>query len=187
MSQTPIHSAPLTRRRFLTLSSASVVAVAATPAWSSALLTSSERKLSFVHTHTAETLSLTYFKDGGYVNGALTRLNHLLRDFRNEASHPIDPALFDILYDLQVRANRDATYEIISGYRSPATNQMLHERSSGVATHSMHMEGRAIDVRLTGFSCKKLQELALSAQRGGVGYYGASNFVHLDTGRVRRW
>src|SRR5215831_8808315 len=166
----PPSTTRLTRRRFLALSSATVISASALPAWSKSSLTT-ERKLSFVHTHTAETLSLTYFQGGEYVPSALTRLNHLLRDFRNECTHTMDPGLFDILCDLQVLADRDAPYEIISGYRSPETNHMLHERSNGVASHSLHMEGKAIDVRISGFSCKKLQELALRMQRGGVGYY----------------
>lgn len=172
----------LSRRNFLQLSAASLVAAPAC-----ALALPQQRQLSLVHTHVNESLSVTYFKDGGYVSSGLGQLNHLLRDFRTEAVHPIDPQLFDILYDLQVLADRDASFEIISGYRSPATNTMLRSRSNGVATRSLHMDGKAIDVRMTNFSSKKLRDLALSMRRGGVGFYSASNFVHLDTGRVRSW
>jgi len=184
----------LSRRGFLGLSAAALAAPV-TGAWASVLpsaavagsQTAGPRKLSFVHTHIDESLSVTYFNQGGYVADGLGRLNHLLRDFRTQDVHPIDPRLFDVLYDLQVLADRDASYEIISGYRSPRTNAMLHNRSSGVATRSLHMDGKAIDVRLSGFPCKKLRDLALSMKRGGVGFYATSDFVHLDTGRVRSW
>lgn len=176
----------LNRRHFLRLSTATLVVAPAMSAWGTAL--PEQRKLSFVHTHINESLSsVTYFQGGRYEPNGLGKLNHLLRDFRTQDVHPIDPQLFDILYDLQVLADRDAPYEIISGYRSPLTNQMLRNRSHGVASRSLHMDGKAIDVRLTGFSCKKLRDLALSMRRGGVGYYASSNFVHLDTGRVRSW
>jgi uncharacterized protein YcbK (DUF882 family) len=145
------------------------------------------RSLSFVHTHTGESLSAVYFKDGSYQQTALERFNHLLRDFRTGDVHPIAPAVLDILVELQVLANRSGPYEVISAYRSPQTNSGLRNRSSGVAEHSLHMEGRAIDVRLAGFSTRKLQELALQMGRGGVGFYPKSDFVHLDNGRVRSW
>lgn len=184
----------LSRRGFLGLSVAAL-SVPVTGAWASVLPAAATsgarplgpRKLSFLHTHIDESLSVTYFNQGGYVADGLGKLNHLLRDFRTQDVHPIDPRLFDVLYDLQVLADRDTSYEIISGYRSPRTNTMLRNRSGGVATRSLHMDGKAIDVRLTGFPCKKLRDLALSMKRGGVGFYKASDFVHLDTGRVRSW
>lgn len=183
-------SSSLNRRHFLKCSAAAAFALPGASAWASmpaAGFSTQPRKLSLVHTHVDEALSVTYFSGGNYVADGLGRLNHLLRDFRTQDVHRIDPQLFDILYDLQVLADRDAPYEIISGYRSPATNKMLHNRSNGVATRSLHMDGKAIDVRLSGFSCKKLRDLALSLRRGGVGYYASSNFVHIDTGRVRSW
>lgn len=143
--------------------------------------------LSFVHTHTGETLRAVYFQDGCYQADCLAQVDHLLRDFRTGEVHPIDPRLLDILYQLQLRADRDAPYEVISGYRSPATNAMLHRRSEGVALHSMHLEGRAIDVRLSGYSTESLARHARALARGGVGYYASSDFVHVDTGRVRYW
>jgi uncharacterized protein YcbK (DUF882 family) len=185
----PAGATSLNRRRFIALSFATAAAIAAPvmPAWCLSP-TNTSRRLSFVHTHTAESLlSVTYFENGNYVADALAKFNHLLRDFRNEAARPIDPGLFDILFDLQTLADRDAPFEILSGYRSPETNRMLRARSKGVAAHSLHMEGQAIDVRLSGCSCKKLQKLAIGMQRGGVGYYGASNFIHVDTGSVRAW
>ena len=145
------------------------------------------RSLSFVHTHTGEQLSTRYFDGGAYVPEALGQLNHLLRDFRNDAVMSMDAGLFDLLWELQAAADRDATFEIISAYRSPATNTMLHRRSSGVAEHSQHMLGKAIDIRVSGFSTVRLASLARNLARGGVGYYARSDFVHVDTGRVRYW
>jgi uncharacterized protein YcbK (DUF882 family) len=147
----------------------------------------SPRQLRFVHTHTGEKMTVSYFDGVNYDLSSLLKVNHLLRDFRTGDEHIMDAGLLDILYDLQTLADYDSTFEIISGYRSPITNAALHERSSGVATHSQHMLGKAIDVRLTGFSTKKLGEYARSLERGGVGFYAKSDFVHVDTGRVRFW
>jgi uncharacterized protein YcbK (DUF882 family) len=144
------------------------------------------RSLSFVHTHTGEALDCTYYQ-GGYAPTQLVRVNHFLRDFRTGEVHRIDPGVLDILFDLKTRAWCDEPFHVISGYRSPRTNAMLRRRSTGVAPHSLHMRGQAIDVRLPGVPTKRLQELALTLQRGGVGYYAKSDFVHLDTGRVRFW
>jgi uncharacterized protein YcbK (DUF882 family) len=143
--------------------------------------------LSFVHTHTGETLSVDYRSDGVYLANSLAQVNQFLRDFRTGELHVMDPQLLDILYHLQVLADRDVTYEVISAYRSPETNSALHQHSAGVAEHSLHMEGRAIDVRMTGLSTRTLRDHALSLGSGGVGFYAKSDFVHLDTGRVRTW
>jgi uncharacterized protein YcbK (DUF882 family) len=118
---------------------------------------------------------------------ASARLQHLLRDYRLDEQHEMDPGLYQQLADLAVQAGCQARYEVISGYRSPATNQHLHNSGHAVAEHSLHMQGRAIDVRLRDCPLARLHELALAARRGGVGYYPRSNFVHLDTGRVRSW
>jgi uncharacterized protein YcbK (DUF882 family) len=145
------------------------------------------RTIELVNTHTGESLQAAYFRDGDYCGESLTALDHLLRDFRSGEVAPIDPRLFDQLHEVAALAGRDARFEVISGYRSPATNAMLNSRSSGVARHSLHMEGRAIDVRLTGLRSERLRDLALSMKGGGVGFYRKSDFVHLDTGRVRTW
>lgn len=145
------------------------------------------RSLSFVHTHTGEILSTVYFQNGSYLAPSLERVNYLLRDFRTNEVHSIDPALLDILFDLQSQAGHDGPFEVISGYRSPQTNAALRRRSSAVADHSLHMEGRAIDIRLSGFPTVKLRDVAVALHRGGVGFYAASDFVHVDTGRVRLW
>lgn len=145
------------------------------------------RCVSFVHAHTGETLRAVYYQDGCYQADCLAQVDHLLRDFRTGDVHPIDPALLDVLFALQLRADRDGPFEVISGYRSPATNAMLHRRSEGVALHSMHLEGRAIDLRLGGYPTLQLAADARTLGRGGVGYYARSDFVHVDTGRVRYW
>jgi uncharacterized protein YcbK (DUF882 family) len=173
------------RRQFL--HHAGALAVTLLPAgalWARAPL---ERSLSFVNTHTGEALTSVYFRNGDYVAAELARINWLMRDFRTGDVHPMDPGVLDILSDLRTLAGRDAAFEVICGYRSPQTNALLHSRSSGVAEHSLHLEGRAIDVRLAGFSTERLHQLALGMKRGGVGFYAASDFVHVDNGRVRYW
>jgi uncharacterized protein YcbK (DUF882 family) len=174
-------------RRGLLLRAAGCAGLLLAPFGAAFARQSPARALSFVHTHTGETLSVGYCSDGVYQASCIAQVNEFLRDFRTGAVHVIDPHLLDILYSLQVMADRDVTYEVISGYRSPQTNAALHERSNGVAEHSLHMEGRAIDVRMTGLSTRKFRDHALSLQGGGVGFYARSDFVHLDTGRVRAW
>jgi uncharacterized protein YcbK (DUF882 family) len=145
------------------------------------------RQIELINTHTGEQLRTTFCRAGEYCRDSLASLSHLLRDFRNGQQKAIDPGVFDILHDIAVAADREPRFEVISGYRSPATNGLLHDHSSGVARRSLHMEGRAIDVRLPGYSTAKLRDAAWSLQRGGVGYYAKSDFVHVDTGRVRTW
>jgi uncharacterized protein YcbK (DUF882 family) len=145
------------------------------------------RSLSFVHTHTGERCSVVFHENGRYLDDGLAELNRFLRDFRTEEVHPIDPTLFDTLHALRVLTGSRGRFEVISGYRSPKTNAMLRKASKGVAKKSLHMQGRAIDVSLTDLAVKDLHKAALKLRRGGVGYYGKSGFVHLDTGRVRSW
>jgi uncharacterized protein YcbK (DUF882 family) len=175
------------RRELLKLSAAALLGSSSTLSGVHALAAAETRSLSLVHTHVKESLSIDYFREGAYAPQALQQLDHLLRDVRTGEVHPIDPRLFDILYDLRALAGGMAPYEIISCYRSPRTNAQLRESSSAVAEHSLHMEGKAIDVRIRGFDTRKLRDLALSMRRGGVGYYEKSDFVHVDTGRVRSW
>lgn len=146
-----------------------------------------ERQLSFFHTHTSESLTVTYYKDGEYVAPALDELNHFLRDFRTGDATNMNPDVFDILYDIQIESGSTGTYQIISAYRSPETNEMLRSKTSGVARNSQHLQGNAIDVRLTDLDTAQLRDVALSLKRGGVGYYKSSDFVHVDTGPVRQW
>jgi uncharacterized protein YcbK (DUF882 family) len=149
-----------------------------------------ERVLSFFHTHTGERLKIAYCCDGVYQPEALTQLNHLLRDFRVDLEKPIDPKLFDLLHELNGTLETDQPYHVISGYRSPETNSMLRERGgshTGVATQSLHMVGKAMDIRVPGVKLDRLRTAAASLKLGGVGFYPSSNFVHVDTGRVRYW
>lgn len=145
------------------------------------------RTLSFLHTHTGEALSLVYAAGGSYVTEALARINWLLRDFRNGETRPIDPELLDRLHTLAEVTGTRGPYEVISGYRSPETNAALRRHRGGVASHSLHLEGRAIDIRLPDVPLPDLRDAALSLRAGGVGYYADSRFVHVDTGRLRRW
>ena len=149
-----------------------------------------EYRLRFYHTHTNERLDLIYRRDGNYLPDALAELDHFLRDHRTGEVRHFDPHLFDLLYDLTASVN-DASGEIdvICGYRTPWSNEFLRTRSAhtGVALHSLHMQAEAIDIRLPGIPTSAVRDAALRLQRGGVGYYRDSNFVHVDVGRVRRW
>ena len=142
----------------------------------------------FLHNlHTGDTVKTVYWADGQYVDGALNEARHALRDWRNGAQHDMDPGLFDVFHELSARLETGRPFQIISGYRSPATNAMLVTKSDGVSSRSLHMEGKAVDVRLVGLPLVQLRELALARRAGGVGYYPGSDFVHLDVGRVRSW
>ena len=145
------------------------------------------RRIAFTNLHTGEHLDTVYFRHGAYLDAALQQVQEVLRDFRNGDSHAMDPKLLDYLVDVAARVDAEPDFSVISGYRSPETNEKLHARSSGVAEHSLHMQGRAIDVRMSGVDCARLASTALELKRGGVGYYRASNFVHLDTGEFRTW
>jgi uncharacterized protein YcbK (DUF882 family) len=145
------------------------------------------RRIALLNLHTGERLEVEYFRDGAYVPDALAALEILLRDFRNGEKHVIDPQLMDYLTHVAAALSAPAAYSVISGYRSPETNERLHERSSGVSQRSLHMQGRAIDVHMIGRDCADLAASAQVLKRGGVGYYRASNFVHLDTGAFRTW
>eukprot|EP01155_Anaeramoeba_flamelloides_P049246 Anaeramoba_flamelloidesc41464_g1_i10.p2 GENE.c41464_g1_i10~~c41464_g1_i10.p2 ORF type:complete len:197 (+),score=11.64 c41464_g1_i10:122-712(+) len=145
------------------------------------------RELKFDNLHTGEKLSTTYWAEGQYVSASLADINHLLRDFRTGEVHPIDPKLLDLLHRLQQHTGNANPFQIISGYRSPKTNAQLRSASGGVAKKSLHMQGRALDIRLPGTPLKELHRLACEAKVGGVGLYTGSNFVHVDTGRVRYW
>jgi uncharacterized protein YcbK (DUF882 family) len=148
---------------------------------------STRREISLFNTHTCEKLQLCYFRDGEFVAEACQRFDHLLRDFRSGDVHRIDPRLYNMVYAIQTRLGHRGRVEIISGYRSPATNAKLRKASSGVAKRSLHMQGEALDIRLSGVDTAKVRDTALALRAGGVGYYKKSDFVHIDTGRVRRW
>lgn len=145
--------------------------------------------LSLVHAHTGESLDIGYRSEGMHLPAALRAIALLLRDFRSGDVHPIDPALLDQLHRVATLTGTRAPFQVISGYRSERTNDMLRRRGGGgVARASLHLEGRAIDVRLADVPLSDLRDAARSLAAGGVGYYaGATGFVHLDTGRVRAW
>lgn len=146
------------------------------------------RALALVNPNTGENLRLTYFDRGRYVRPALWEINHLLRDYRTGDVHAIDVPLLDQLHDLQVLLGiGNRPFHVISGYRSPSTNGWLHHESAGVSSHSLHMQGRAVDVRIEGLDTRHLRNAAMAMGRGGVGYYRDSDFVHIDTGKFRNW
>jgi uncharacterized protein YcbK (DUF882 family) len=146
-----------------------------------------ERTLRMYNTHTGETLRSVFWADGQFVPEALNDINKLLRDHRNDSIAKIDPQLLVLLDRVSSQVGNGNVLHIISGYRSPESNQQLAARSNGVAKHSLHMEGMAIDVRIPGRSLADLHKAALKAGGGGVGYYPDSQFVHMDTGRPRHW
>jgi uncharacterized protein YcbK (DUF882 family) len=149
-----------------------------------------ERVLSFFNTHTGERLRTPYCCGGEYQPEALKEINYILRDFRANEIKPIDPGLLDLLHELGGTLETDQPFHIISGYRSPHTNSMLRARGgaqTGVASGSLHMVGKAIDIRVPGVKLDHLRGAARALKLGGVGYYPSSNFVHVDTGRVRYW
>jgi uncharacterized protein YcbK (DUF882 family) len=175
----------LSRRQFI---GSLVVAAPALGVARSAMARSLDaRALTFVHTHTGEHLAVEYFADGSYIAEALATVNHFLRDFRTGDVHTIDPGLLDLLASISRMTGSTRPFQVISGYRTPATNAMLQHRTEGVASNSLHMQGQAIDIRLADVPLARLHGAALNARRGGVGYYPASDFVHVDTGRVRTW
>jgi uncharacterized protein YcbK (DUF882 family) len=176
-------AALVNRRRVLQLGMA-CVAMSAMPAWAKLTQT---RTLAFDHLHTGEQIALTYFEDGAYDEIALAAINHTLRDFRSGEVFPIRTELLDQLSLVHAAIGSDAPFQIISAYRSPQTNDMLHRKSSGVASRSLHMDGMAIDVRLADTKSSRLRDVAADMKLGGVGYYAQSNFVHLDIGRPRQW
>ena len=173
----------LSRRGFMKLG-LGAAALCATPAWAKA---APRRSLSFEHLHTGERLSVTYYANGAYNDHALKSINHLLRDFRTAQVFPIRRQLLDQLCLVHAAIGSDAPYQIICGYRSPSTNEFLRRTSSGVAQHSLHMDGMAIDVRLPDTRTRHLRDVAARLKLGGVGYYASSNFVHLEVGRPGQW
>lgn len=145
------------------------------------------RTLSFYNVHTREALTVTFRRGGRYVQSELDRLNYFLRDSRTGEPVQMDPALFDLLWQVRRQLRSTASFQVLSGYRSPQTNAWLASVSSGVASDSLHMRGQAMDVRLPGRSPGQIRRVARALNRGGVGYYPRSGFVHLDTGPVRYW
>ena len=175
-------------RRFFLKSSVAVASALALPAMARAAIAAPhERSLRFYNTHTGETLRTMFWAEGQFIPEALQDINHLLRDHRNDKIAAIDPELILMLDRVSSQFSNHEGIHVISGYRSAETNQKLAEASGGVAKHSMHIEGKAIDVRIPGRGLERLHKAALALKGGGVGYYPTSQFVHMDTGRVRHW
>jgi len=146
-----------------------------------------ERALSFYNTHTGESMKTVYWTQGAYVSQALSDINYILRDYRTGGVKEIDTDLLDLLFALHQKLESTAPFNIISGYRSPETNSLLNIMSKGVVKNSLHIYGKAIDISLPGHELKVLQRAAVDLQRGGVGYYPSSDFVHVDVGIIRYW
>ena len=158
----------------------------AAPAWAWTSLPP-VRALAFHSPHTGEDLRATYMRNGAVVPDVLGQLNHMLRDWRTGETAHMDLRLFDLLFALRRKLDSTAPFDVISAYRSPATNQRLAQASSGVAKRSLHMRGMAIDIRLPDRRLEDLHRAAVSLKAGGVGLYSRSGFIHVDTGPVRYW
>lgn len=147
-----------------------------------------EYRLKFFHLHTGERLDIVYRQGGHYLSAALDRLDRYLRDHRTGDIRHYDPRVFDLLHDLTAKLGKpNAVIDVVCGYRTPWSNEFLRTHGHGVARQSLHMQAMAIDIRLPGVRTADLRDAALALRRGGVGYYPASDFVHVDVGRVRRW
>jgi len=177
---------PITSRRDLLAMAGGVLACASLPPASAAPLPAI-RTLAFHGLHTGERVSATYFADGRYLADGLAAIDRVLRDHRTGEVFPIDRELLDLLHALQGALATSAPFELISGYRAPATNASLAQRGGGVVRNSLHMDGMAVDVRLPGVRLTALRDAAIALKGGGVGFYPRDGFVHVDIGRVRRW
>lgn len=176
------------RRAFL---KAAAFGAAASPRMLSAaaasVMSAEVRTLSFSNLHTGEKLAATYWEKGAYIPESLENINRVLRDHRNNEVHEISQRLLDTLFRLAGEFRNGKPFEVISGYRSPGTNAMLRQQGHGVAEHSLHMDGLAIDIRVQGIQLAKLRSAAIALEAGGVGYYPKEQFVHVDVGRRRTW
>jgi Uncharacterized protein conserved in bacteria len=146
-----------------------------------------KRSLSFFHTRTQQGLRITYASGKTYDRKALAQINRFLRDYQTGQVHIIDPKLLDILWSIQRTMGSKGVYEVISGYRSPATNRILRKGHPGVASQSLHMKGKAVDIRFSGAKLSQIHQCAVAMRSGGIGYYPRDGFVHLDTGQFRTW
>ena len=174
-----------TRRRFLAYSLGVASAVVARP--SIVLAHAKERSIALYNAHTDESVKTVYWANGDYVSDGLVEISQLLRDYRTEDVIPFDPRLIDFLYGLRRKLGTRRPYFVVSGYRSPITNEILRKHNRGVAKNSYHMRGMAVDVYMPRVALKTLRRAALSLRAGGVGYYPKTGFIHLDSGRVRSW
>lgn len=175
------------RRQFLALTGGTLVTASMFPTTVLASYPDKPRTLAMNNLHTGESLEACYFDGVNYVSDEMARINQICRDFRRNEVHPMDRALFDQISQIQSLLGTQTEVQIISGYRSPATNEALRSKSSGVAKKSYHMLGKALDFRLDGVKLSHVREAAISLKAGGVGYYAKSDFVHIDTGPARQW
>lgn len=182
----PISDSGIGRRHFLK-AGIGICTMLSLPSVSAGSMNSGEKKLAFLNLHTGERIRSTYWAEGNYIPEELQAIENLLRDHRTGELHPIDTSLLDLLQLLHDQIGARKEFHIISAYRSPKTNAMLASRSNGVVKKSLHMQGKAIDIRLPECSLSHLRNVALSLKSGGVGYYPKSDFIHIDTGRVRFW
>ena len=175
----------IARRRFLCLATAGLGGLVRPVGAATAFV--GQRTLSLYSLHTGEFARTTYWADGRYIDDGLSQIDWLLRDFRSGEAHAIDRRLLDLLVVLNDRLDSGEPFEVISGYRSPATNAMLVRTTGGVSATSLHVDGMAIDIRVSGRPLARVRDAAMALRGGGVGYYPASNFVHVDVGRIRSW
>ncbi len=176
----------ITRRCFVLGGVIGLVGLTPAGAWA-ARSSAYERSVSFRHLHTGESLSTVYWERGRYVPDALAKINHVMRDFRTDEVASINVRLVDLLYAMRRRLETNRPIELVSAYRSPATNAMLRSQGGRVAKNSLHMQGMAVDFKVQGYNTRTLVGLARRLQAGGVGYYPRASFVHVDVGKVRFW
>lgn len=157
------------------------------PVFSDSPPLSGDRSLALYNLNSRERVEIAYCSAGSYVPLALTAIDRFFRDPLNGEIKPIDPKLLDLLYELHAKVGADAPFTVVCGYRSPKTNAALRARSRAVAEHSLHMEGKAVDIKIAGVPLAKLHKAALEMKAGGVGYYPKSGFIHVDVGPVRSW
>lgn len=189
------HNTCLNRRRFLQIGLGATTALSLPSAFASQssptivqpATAQAERNLSLSNLHTGENIKATYWAEGQYQASELKAINHVLRDHRTGDAYHMDNDLLNLLNTLHQKMDSKQAFQVISGYRSPKTNAALNKKSNGVAKKSLHMQGKAIDIRLPGCQLSDLRKAAINCQTGGVGYYPKSDFIHIDTGRVRRW
>jgi uncharacterized protein YcbK (DUF882 family) len=185
---TPRHSPILSRRSFLVRSTVAAAGALLLPSKESvANILSTERTLRFHNVNTDEELTLRCCPEHEYDRETRLRFSSLMRDHHADEVREMDPALIDIFFALSAMTGSTGTFKILSGYRSPETNSWLRSYHRGVAEHSMHIEGKAVDIRMEDVSIRQIRAAGLAMAMGGVGYYPRSNFVHLDTGMIRTW
>jgi uncharacterized protein YcbK (DUF882 family) len=180
------NSRSTSRRAVLGFGFAALFGLMADPAAAS-LLRAPERELYLTNPHTGDVFRDVYWARGKYVRDATEDLNFLMRDFRIDQQVEMDPALLDLLFHIQTRVGPKKPICVMSGYRSPQTNRMLQEEGLGAVENSMHLYGKAADIHVEHIRLTDMRRVAVSLKAGGVGTYTRSNFLHVDTGRIRFW